>query len=68
MTVPHTVYYPPDIRACIFWLRNRQPRHWLEKAEPAREEEEEFNMARVLDAAAKSMRFVNRDARSAEEE
>jgi hypothetical protein len=49
-------------------LRNRRPRHWLEKAEPAREEEEEFDMARVLDAAGESMRFVNRDARSAEEE
>jgi hypothetical protein len=68
VTVDHTVHYPPDIRACIFWLRNRRPRHWLEKAEPAREEEEEFDMARVLDAAGESMRFVNRDARSAEEE
>jgi hypothetical protein len=26
--VSDTLYYPPDIRACIFWLRNRQPRLW----------------------------------------
>ena len=68
VTANYTVQLPPDVRACIFWLRNRRPRHWLEKAEPAREEEEEFDMARVLDAAGESMRFVNRDARSAEEE
>ena len=24
--------YPPDTQACMFWLRNRQRRHWLEKA------------------------------------
>lgn len=26
--VSDTLYYPPDVRACIFWLRNRQPRLW----------------------------------------
>lgn len=26
--VSETLYYPPDVRACIFWLRNRQPRLW----------------------------------------
>ena len=26
--VSDTLYYPPDIRACISWLRNRQPRLW----------------------------------------
>jgi hypothetical protein len=24
----NTVHYPPDTGACIFWLRNRQPRYW----------------------------------------
>jgi hypothetical protein len=69
VTVPHTVHYPPDIRACIFWLRNRRPRHWLEKAEPAREEEveEELDFARRLDAAGEAMRATVGDASSAEE-
>jgi hypothetical protein len=61
------VHYPPDIRACIFWLRNRRRRHWLEKAEP-REEEEEFDMARALDAAGESMRTVVGEARNTGEE
>jgi hypothetical protein len=26
--VSETVHYPPDVRACIFWLRNRQPQLW----------------------------------------
>ena len=30
-TVDDTLYYPPDVRACIFWLRNRQPRLWNAK-------------------------------------
>lgn len=21
-------YYPPDVTACIFWLKNRQPEKW----------------------------------------
>ena len=68
VTVDHTVHHPPDIRACIFWLRNRRPRHWLEKAEPAREEEvEEDDFVRALDAAGEAMRIVAGDARSAEE-
>ena len=23
-----TVHYPPNVQACIFWLRNRRPRTW----------------------------------------
>jgi hypothetical protein len=37
--VPYTVHYPPDTQACMFWLRNRQRRHWLEKAQPVLEED-----------------------------
>jgi hypothetical protein len=29
--IPMTLYYPPDIQACIFWLRNRRRRDWQEK-------------------------------------
>ena len=27
-TIDDTLYFPPDVRACIFWLRNRQPQLW----------------------------------------
>jgi hypothetical protein len=26
-------HYPPDTTACIFWLKNRQPRKWRDKQE-----------------------------------
>src|ERR1700722_9158763 len=28
VTVRHIVHRPPDVRACIFWLRNRRPQQW----------------------------------------
>jgi hypothetical protein len=31
-TLKNVVRYPPDTRACIFWLRNRQRTAWAEKA------------------------------------
>ena len=33
--VEHEVikHYPPDVVACIFWLKNRQPGKWREKVE-----------------------------------
>jgi hypothetical protein len=27
-TITNTVQFPPDTRACIFWLRNRCPENW----------------------------------------
>jgi hypothetical protein len=30
ITVDYMVELPPDVRACMFWLRNRQPRQWRE--------------------------------------
>ncbi len=30
ITVDYRVEEPPDVRACMFWLRNRQPRQWRE--------------------------------------
>jgi hypothetical protein len=26
--VTTTLYFPPDVRACIFWLRHRRPQTW----------------------------------------
>jgi len=31
--VPYTEVYPPDTTACIFWLKNRNPQQWRDKAE-----------------------------------
>jgi hypothetical protein len=31
--VSEKVHLPPDTRACIFWLRNRQPRYWNGRGE-----------------------------------
>lgn len=28
---PDGKYYPPDVTACIFWLKNRQPARWRDK-------------------------------------
>ncbi len=28
---PLTKHYPPDTKACIFWLKNRQPKLWRDK-------------------------------------
>lgn len=35
--IPYTVEkrYPPDTQAAMFWLRNRQPERWKEKADGA---------------------------------
>jgi len=30
-------YYPPDTVACIFWLKNRQRKHWSDKQELSHE-------------------------------
>ena len=32
-TVPTTKHYPPDVTACIFWLKNRQPNLWRDRHE-----------------------------------
>jgi hypothetical protein len=39
VTVSYTVALPPDVRACIFWLRNRRPEQWNEGRRPAKDEE-----------------------------
>ena len=26
--VPYQEHVPPDVTACIFWLKNRDPAHW----------------------------------------
>ena len=33
---------PPDVTACIYWLKNRQPNHWRDKREVAIEGSEDL--------------------------
>jgi len=28
ITLAQTIHHPPNVQACIFWLRNRRPRDW----------------------------------------
>lgn len=32
-TMMEQVHYPPDVKACIFWLTNRRPEQWVDKVE-----------------------------------
>jgi hypothetical protein len=33
LVVPTVKHYPPDVTACIFWLKNRKPEDWRENRE-----------------------------------
>lgn len=35
LVVPFLEHYPPDAVACIFWLKNRQPKLWRDKIDHA---------------------------------
>ena len=48
VTADYTAHLPPDVRACIFWLRNRRPEEWRENWPPAVEEYDD-DLARALD-------------------
>jgi len=37
VTAEYMQYFPPDMRACMFWLRNRLPAQWRENRPVARE-------------------------------
>ena len=53
--VDYTVTVPPDVRACIFWLRNRRPQNWRENR-PMVDEREEAELARELEEANERVR------------
>jgi hypothetical protein len=36
LQVEHRVHVPPDVRACILWLRNRRGGDWRQRARPRR--------------------------------
>jgi hypothetical protein len=49
-----TVHYPPNVQACIFWLRNRRRRTWRDA--PNDPTPNHVDDIALLDAAGESMR------------
>jgi len=52
VTARYTVELPPDVRACIFWLRNRRPQQWRGNR-PIVAEADEADRWRDLEAACR---------------
>lgn len=44
-TIKYTERFPPDVTACIFWLKNRQPALWRDKPEGVTGDSEELAAA-----------------------
>ena len=42
-------HVPPDLRALMFWLKNRCPQRWRDKPEGGREEMEGQEMVKIID-------------------
>jgi hypothetical protein len=57
VTANYTVQLPPDVRACIFWLRNRRPEEWREKR-PLVAEEDDGDWVSELEAASERVRLA----------
>jgi hypothetical protein len=58
LEVPYTEHYPPDIQACIFWLRNRRRQDWRDKIE--HEQTAASDLLAELDAAGERARNARR--------
>jgi hypothetical protein len=56
--VDHTVHMPPDVGACIFWLRNRRRRQWMERAKP--EPESGLTLLELEEASERARRAHER--------
>ena len=59
-TFEDRLYYPPDVRACIFWLRNRQPQFWSGRAKAP--EDDQDDLIAALDAAGERARLARSQA------
>jgi hypothetical protein len=57
VTANYTVQLPPDVRACIFWLRNRRPEQWRENR-PLVEGEDDGDWVSELEAASERARLA----------
>jgi hypothetical protein len=61
-TLTDIVRYPPDVQACIFWLRNRRPEMWRER--PVRSDDGSIDPIAELDAAGERARQEHQRERS----
>jgi hypothetical protein len=59
--VRHVVHYPPDVHACIFWLRNRRRKQWLEHGKPE-QPDSEITWAELEEASARARRATQEHA------
>jgi hypothetical protein len=59
--VRHVVHYPPDVHACIFWLRNRRRKQWLEQGKPE-QPDSEITWAELEEASARARRATQEHA------
>jgi len=50
--LPHPIHYPPDVRAIMFWLRNRRRQRWNEHAPPP--EESGLTLAELEEASERA--------------
>jgi hypothetical protein len=57
VTANYTVQLPPDVRACIFWLRNRRPEQWRENR-PLAAEGDDRDWVSELEAASERARLA----------
>jgi len=69
VTVSYPVELPPDVRACIFWLRNRRPGQWRENRPFVDEADEEERWRELEEASQRAERmkseYESMDARAA---
>ncbi|MBL6653979.1 MAG: hypothetical protein ISP49_20455 [Reyranella sp.] len=57
--VTSTIHYPPNVQACIFWLRNRRRRAWRDIADAPNPNH--VDDIALLDAAGESARHRDGD-------
>jgi hypothetical protein len=57
LEAPYTEHYPPDVQACIFWLRNRRRTEWRDKADAP---QGEADLLAELEAAGERARNARR--------
>jgi hypothetical protein len=58
--VTSTLHYPPNVQACIFWLRNRRRQTWRDAPNAATADDGIDDIAR-LEAASESVRHRDGD-------
>jgi hypothetical protein len=57
VTADYTLRLPPDVRACIFWLRNRRPEEWRESRPGVVEKKDEPDLVSELEASSERARL-----------